>query len=285
MIHSSRGLHVRKACDRDRHRPLRTFLSYLNQTTKIVNSGPAFHGARTSPLRVPHSCGGACPPCPRLGSASVGRHGGLPTAARAPARRPASCFTGPGACRDGTGFTDAATWYASLPVLYAAAAALITDTAGQVLLVKPNYRDHWSLPGGICEHAEPPHGACAREVREELGLDLPVGRLLVIDWTPPDGDRPNPIIHFIFDGGTLGDPAGIVLAKGTGRLPVHRPRCGCRLSVAVHPGSRPRSPGGASLRRRHLPAIHALTAAVRVIAGSDTERCRALASRRARSCR
>ena len=56
----------------------------------------------------------------------------------------------------GTGFTAAATWYASLPVLYAAAAALITDTAGQVLLVKPNYRDHWTLPGGICEHAEPP---------------------------------------------------------------------------------------------------------------------------------
>jgi hypothetical protein len=47
----------------------------------------------------------------------------------------------------GTGFTDAATWYASLPVLYAAAAALITDSAGQVLLVKPNYRDHWTLQG------------------------------------------------------------------------------------------------------------------------------------------
>jgi hypothetical protein len=33
----------------------------------------------------------------------------------------------------------------------------------------------------------------------------------VIDWAPPDGERPNPIIHFIFDGGTLADPAGIVL--------------------------------------------------------------------------
>jgi 8-oxo-dGTP diphosphatase len=113
----------------------------------------------------------------------------------------------------GTGFTDAATWYASLPVLYAAAAALITDPAGRVLLVKPNYRDHWTLPGGICEHAEPPHAACAREVREELGLDLPIGRLLVIDWAPPDGERPNPIMHFVFDGGTLAGPAGIVLQQ------------------------------------------------------------------------
>jgi 8-oxo-dGTP diphosphatase len=113
----------------------------------------------------------------------------------------------------GTGFTDAAAWYASLPVLYAAAAALITDPAGRVLLVKPNYRDHWSLPGGICEHAEPPHAACAREVREELGLALPIGRFLVIDWSPPDGDRPNPIVQFIFDGGMLSDPAGIVLQQ------------------------------------------------------------------------
>jgi 8-oxo-dGTP diphosphatase len=109
------------------------------------------------------------------------------------------------------GFSDAAAWFASLPVLYAAAAALITNPAGQVLLVKPNYRDHWSLPGGICEHGEPPHAACAREVLEEIGLDLPVGRLLVIDWAAPDGERPNPIVHFIFDGGTLSDPAGIVL--------------------------------------------------------------------------
>jgi 8-oxo-dGTP diphosphatase len=112
-----------------------------------------------------------------------------------------------------TGFTDAATWYASLPVLYAAAAALITDTAGQVLLVKPNYRDHWTLPGGICEHAEPPHVACAREVLEEIGLDLPIGRLLVVGWSAPDGDRPNPIMHFVFDGGTLAGPGGIVLQE------------------------------------------------------------------------
>ena len=113
----------------------------------------------------------------------------------------------------GTGFTDAATWYASLPVLYAAAAALITDPAGQVLLVKPNYRDHWTLPGGICEYAEPPHVACAREVLEEIGLDLPIGPLLVIGWSAPDGDRPNPIMHFVFDGGTLAGPAGIVLQQ------------------------------------------------------------------------
>jgi ADP-ribose pyrophosphatase YjhB (NUDIX family) len=93
-------------------------------------------------------------------------------------------------------------WLAQLPTLYAAAAALFTDQAGRVLLVKPNYRDHWSLPGGILEHGEPPHVGCAREVAEEIGLTFTPERLLTVDWMPPDG-RPRPSVHFIFDGGTL----------------------------------------------------------------------------------
>jgi len=96
-------------------------------------------------------------------------------------------------------------WYASLPTVYAAAAAVFTDAAGRVLLVKPNYRDHWSLPGGIIEHGEPPHVGCAREIAEELGLDIEPGPLLAIGWTPPEGDRPRAIVHWLFDGGTL-DP-------------------------------------------------------------------------------
>ena len=71
--------------------------------------------------------------------------------------------------------------------MFGAAAALFTNPAGQVLLVKPNYRDHWSLPGGILEHGEPPHEGCRREVKEELGLDITPGRLLVVGWAGPDG--------------------------------------------------------------------------------------------------
>jgi 8-oxo-dGTP diphosphatase len=100
-------------------------------------------------------------------------------------------------------FEDAATWFASLPTLVSAAAALFTDEDDRVLLVKPNYRDHWSLPGGILEHGEPPHAGCAREVAEELGIRIEPGPLLAVDWVPPDGDRPRPIVHWIFDGGTL----------------------------------------------------------------------------------
>ena len=79
-------------------------------------------------------------------------------------------------------FLDAAEWYATLATLYGTAAALITSPPGDVLLVKPNYRDHWSLPGGILEDGEPPHVGCAREVREELGLSVPMGPLLAVAW-------------------------------------------------------------------------------------------------------
>jgi len=53
-----------------------------------------------------------------------------------------------------------AAWSAQLPTVVAAAAALFTNQAGLVLLVKPNYRDHWSLAGGILEHGEPGATVC-----------------------------------------------------------------------------------------------------------------------------
>ncbi len=113
------------------------------------------------------------------------------------------------------GFTAAeeAAWYARLPTMFGAAAALFTDATGRVLLVKPNYRDHWSLPGGILEHGEPPHEGCRREVSEELGLDIVPGRLLVVGWAGPDGVRPRPAVHFVFDGGELASVVPIRLQE------------------------------------------------------------------------
>ena len=107
---------------------------------------------------------------------------------------------------------EEAAWYAQLPTMFGAAGALFTDGAGRVLLVKPNYREHWSLPGGILEHGEPPHEGCRREIGEELGLDITPGRLLVVGWAGLDGKRPRPVMHFVFDGGTLADGTPILPA-------------------------------------------------------------------------
>ena len=110
-------------------------------------------------------------------------------------------------------FLDHDEWFAQLPGVVVAAGALITDPADRVLLVKPNYRDYWTLPGGICEHGEPPHVGCAREIAEELGLELRVGALLAIDWARPYRQEARPVLHFLFDGGALEDGAGIVLQR------------------------------------------------------------------------
>jgi 8-oxo-dGTP diphosphatase len=108
-------------------------------------------------------------------------------------------------------FTDEDTWYSGLAGVVVAAGGLITDPGHRVLLVKPNYRDWWGLPGGICEHGEPPQDGCRRELAEELGLDITLGRLLASDWAQPYGQPARPIMHFIFDGGQLTDGSGIVL--------------------------------------------------------------------------
>ncbi|MET8042001.1 NUDIX hydrolase [Micromonospora sp. NPDC005215] len=110
-------------------------------------------------------------------------------------------------------WTEPATWYANLASFYAAAAAFITDPDGNVLLVKPTYRDHWAFPGGYVDEGEYPHDACAREIYEELGLSVVVGNLLVVDWAPPAGQRPRAIISFTFDCGSVANLDGVNLPR------------------------------------------------------------------------
>jgi 8-oxo-dGTP diphosphatase len=88
--------------------------------------------------------------------------------------------------------------------ILSAAGALFLDESGRVLLVEPNYKDYWEIPGGLIEVGETPSQGCAREITEELGLTRAPGRLLVVDWAPhpTQGDR----VLFVFDGGVLTAP-------------------------------------------------------------------------------
>jgi len=107
-------------------------------------------------------------------------------------------------------------WHAGLPGVVMAAAGLIRDDDGRVLVVKPNYRDHWTLPGGVCEFGEAPHAGCAREVEEEIGLRLPVGRMLAVDWQLPldiYGRQARPALFFVFDCGVLQSLSGVRLQE------------------------------------------------------------------------
>ncbi|MEU7090892.1 NUDIX hydrolase [Kitasatospora aureofaciens] len=82
-----------------------------------------------------------------------------------------------------------------------AAGVLFFDGDNRVLLVKPTYKPGWEIPGGYLHAGETPSEGAAREVKEELGITPPIGRLLVADWAPhpTEGDK----LLFVFDGGTL----------------------------------------------------------------------------------
>ncbi|MEU2616719.1 NUDIX hydrolase [Streptomyces sp. NPDC007157] len=100
---------------------------------------------------------------------------------------------------------DYATYIASLPRILAGAAALFRDAEGRVLLVEPNYREGWALPGGTVESddGETPRQGARRETLEEIGLDREMGRLLAVDWVHGTG-RP-PIVAYLYDGGVVTD--------------------------------------------------------------------------------
>ncbi len=83
-----------------------------------------------------------------------------------------------------------------------AAGALFLDESGDVLLVEPTYKAMWDIPGGRMQVGETPREACVRELHEELGLELPLGRLLVVDWAPHVREER---VRFVFDGGVLTD--------------------------------------------------------------------------------
>lgn len=86
----------------------------------------------------------------------------------------------------------------------AAGGALIRNEAGHILFLEPVYKPTLEIPGGVAEHSESPLEACRRELREELGFDLELGDLLVVDWVPAQGVWYDGLM-FIFDGGVLTD--------------------------------------------------------------------------------
>lgn len=76
--------------------------------------------------------------------------------------------------------------------------ALATDAVivvdGDVLLLErdhPPFEGCWVLPGGLVEPNETAREACAREVREEVGIDVTVGEFVGLYDDPGRDERGN----------------------------------------------------------------------------------------------
>lgn len=95
-----------------------------------------------------------------------------------------------------------ANYLSGLPKKRVAAGALFADGEGRTLLVEPTYKPYWQLPGGVADGDESPLAAATRAVRRELGLDVELGRLLVVDWVGPSAGKIEGLL-FVYDGGSL----------------------------------------------------------------------------------
>ena len=58
------------------------------------------------------------------------------------------------------------------------------DEPDQILLMKRSDNAHWGLPGGYVEPGESVQSAARREVREETGYEIEVGRLVGVYSDP-----------------------------------------------------------------------------------------------------
>jgi 8-oxo-dGTP diphosphatase len=92
------------------------------------------------------------------------------------------------------------------------AAGVLFVNGDRILLVHKTYANGWDIPGGYAEIGESPAAACQRELKEELGIQREVRRLLIVDWAPhaSEGDK----ILYIFDCNELGaDENRVQLAR------------------------------------------------------------------------
>ncbi|WP_446040114.1 NUDIX domain-containing protein [Streptomyces sp. SID1121] len=86
--------------------------------------------------------------------------------------------------------------------------ALVRNQDGSVLVVKKSYRvaegreRPWGLVGGSVQKDEMLAQAWQREVKEETGLVIERGQLLVVDEVPAEGDYAKGLNH-LYDGGTV----------------------------------------------------------------------------------
>jgi len=134
-------------------------------------------------------------------------------------------------------------YYAHLARVRQGAGALITTDDGRIVMIDTTYRDFYEIPGGAVEAGESAPAACARECREELGIDVAVGRLLAVEHQN-DGDERGDSVMFIYDGGSVAsedlarrspDPevAAVVLVEPADLDAVTVPRLADRIRGAL----------------------------------------------------
>lgn len=70
---------------------------------------------------------------------------------------------------------ESAHWLHTLHARPSSAVIILEDDQDRCLIVKANYKSHWTFPGGVIDADETPKQAAIREVHEEVGLTISPG--------------------------------------------------------------------------------------------------------------
>lgn len=93
---------------------------------------------------------------------------------------------------------------ALLPKKQVGTAVLFFNSKNELLVIKPNYKEGWLVPGGAADEDESPLLCALRETREEIGLNFSTLPLVGIYFGHKKGVFPDSL-KFIFYGGILRD--------------------------------------------------------------------------------
>lgn len=63
-------------------------------------------------------------------------------------------------------------WLHSIHARPSSAVIILEDDRERALVVKANYKAHWTFPGGVIDADETPKQAAIREIKEEIGLTI-----------------------------------------------------------------------------------------------------------------
>jgi 8-oxo-dGTP diphosphatase len=138
-----------------------------------------------------------------------------------------------------------------LPMIPVSAGALIFDSTGRLLILKPTYKTGWTIPGGVMEaDGETPWDACRREVREECGIEVDSGRLACTDFRPARPGRPGGL-RFLFDCGKADDAALAAITLQPEEIAEHRLASVDTALTLLRPALR-RRVGAATRHRRRF---------------------------------
>ena len=92
-----------------------------------------------------------------------------------------------------------------LPRKVVSACILLFNEQQELLILKPNYRPHWLLVGGIIDARESPINGLRREIKEEIGLEVEIKHCVIVDsLVITKGENyQDDHLEFVFLGATL----------------------------------------------------------------------------------